>query len=142
MRLYLDSNVLISYVRDEMDHAFNLQYKDCEEFFSLCRTAKLELVISELFLQEVKKIVSLEKKDIEELFDLLGIQIVLFGETDKRKAIQISKETGIHEGDATHIVNAVESDSYCIITWNKKDFGKASRIISCYTPNEFIEDIL
>jgi len=139
MRLYLDSNVLISYLRSEIDKAFNLRFQSSEKFFIACKALGIELIISKLFFDEIKKKIFLEEKDIKEAFKERGINTVFMGSTEKEKILKIMKETEIHFADATHIANAIEYNCECIITWNKKDFEKAEKIIPCKTPEEFIQ---
>jgi hypothetical protein len=64
MRLYLDSNVFIYFIKKEVDSALNFRYVDSANFFALCAKEKHELIISDLFFKEVKKIIFSEKEEI------------------------------------------------------------------------------
>lgn len=139
MRLYLDSNVFISSARSEIDYSFNLRFKDSDDFFSLCRTQKIELVISNLFLLEIKRKIFFEKNYLIDYFDSAGIQIILVEANEKQKALEISNKTGIHFSDALHAATAIKHNCNAIITWNKKDFEKTKELIPCFTPKEFIQ---
>jgi len=68
MRVYLDSNVLISFLRSEIDGAFNLRFQQAADFFSFCRTKKIRLVLSDFFFSEVEKIFFLDKASAMEIF--------------------------------------------------------------------------
>lgn len=140
MRLYLDSNVLISFVRSEIDSAFNLRFKQTEDFFSKCRVYGIELAISDFFLFEIRKIVFLDKKSVQELFDSLGVPIVLVKEAPKEKACAVFRKTGLHFSDSLHVATAIEAKCEAIISWNKKDFEKAKELIPFFTPIEFFQD--
>lgn len=139
MKLYLDSNVLISFLRSEIDRAFNLRFTQTEDFLLLCKSLKIEIVISEFVIFEVKKIIFLEKKDIIEFFEFLEIKEEYANAVPVEKALEISKKIKVHLTDAIHIATAIESNCNSIITWNKKDFEKASTMIKNYTPLEFFE---
>ncbi|MEW6295130.1 MAG: PIN domain-containing protein [Candidatus Diapherotrites archaeon] len=116
MRLYLDSNVLISYLRSEIDKAFNVRFQSSEKFFAACGLLKTELVISQLFLVEIKKKVFSEEKGIKQLFEDFGIKTTIINNVEKDKVLKIMKETEIHFADATHIANAVEYNCEYIST--------------------------
>ncbi|MFH1752378.1 MAG: type II toxin-antitoxin system VapC family toxin [archaeon] len=140
MRLYLDSNVLISYLRSEINGAFNLLFQDAKEFFSLCKKEKIELVVSELFILEVMKVVSLSEKDILEFFCSFGLKTVFVKSVEITEAFCVKKSTGIHFTDSQHIANALKYECDYIITWNKKDFKKAKDLIDFKTPKIFLEE--
>lgn len=141
MRLCLDSNVFISFVRSEIDGAFNLRYKDSENFFTAICSKKIELVISEFFFFEVKKHTALEKQDVIEILEENKIPFVLFGIVSHQKAKEILLKTGIHFSDAVHIANAIETKCDAIITWNKKDFENARHLIASLDPQELVRKI-
>jgi len=92
MRLYLDSNVFISFVRGEIDGAFNLRFKDAEDFFARARKLKTEIVVSELFFMEVKGKISLAKQETIETLEYLELNFLVFENADKNKVIVISQE--------------------------------------------------
>ncbi|MFH1256795.1 MAG: PIN domain-containing protein [Candidatus Diapherotrites archaeon] len=138
MRLYLDSNVLISFLRTEVDKAFNLRFNDSARFFSICREQSIEVVISRLFLQEVEKVISLSEKNVLDVLNSEGLKIVKVEMALRKTTLNISGCAGIHYLDAAHIASALESNSNAIVTWNKKDFEKAKRLIPCISPDEFI----
>ncbi len=140
MRLYLDSNIFISFVREEIDGAFNLRYKDAEIFFSYCIKHKIELVVSDLFFDEVKKIASLERQTTKEILGGLGIFFAATANAAENKAKEISQETGIHLSDAAHVATAIETNCVMIISWNKKDFEKTNNFIPCYSPSELVQN--
>ena len=139
MRLYLDSNVFISVMRSEMDSSVRLLFRDGEDFFSLCKAQGIELVISDLFLKEVKRKTFLEKRDVEEFFGKEKIRIVASKTCGRKGALEIANATGIHFSDAMHVCCALQSGCNAIVTWNKKDFEKARDLIQCFNPVEFVQ---
>ncbi|PJA18538.1 MAG: hypothetical protein COX63_02170 [Candidatus Diapherotrites archaeon CG_4_10_14_0_2_um_filter_31_5] len=72
-RIYLDSNVLISLLREEIDSSFNIRYLESANFFDFCKRNKHILLLSDWFFMEVKKIIFLSKKDVLEEFNRLKV---------------------------------------------------------------------
>lgn len=142
MRLYLDSNVLISFLREEIDSSFNNLYLESERFFSSCKLLGAEIVLSDLFLKEINNIVFLKKEQIFEVFCSFGLSVSFNPNADVEKAEKILKITGLHFADAMHVANALQSGCKAIISWNKKDFEKAATIIPCFSPREFVQSNL
>ncbi|MFH0954800.1 MAG: PIN domain-containing protein [Candidatus Micrarchaeota archaeon] len=142
MRVYLDSNVFISFVKSEIDGAFNLRFVQAEDFFSFCRGKKIGIVLSDHFLFEVAKIAFSDKKSVEKLFLCLGVSVEFVKDASSEQAKIVSQKTGIHRADAVHVAAALESNCNAIVSWNKKDMEKAGRLISCFTPLEFVQGTL
>ena len=139
-RVYLDSNVFISFVREEIDLALNARYLETERFFAFCKKEKHVLIISDWFLQEVKKVICLDKKAVFEEFERLGVAADFINEKiDLGHVYKISKETGLHYTDAAHVSIALENKADFIVTWNLKDFEKAGKLIKCFSPNGILD---
>lgn len=140
-RIYLDSNVFISLVREEIDSAFNLRFQDSQAFLALCEKEEIEIILSGIFFDEVRKITGLDKDSVLEFMRAFGIKLFLIekDENTKEKAIELQKKTKLHFSDSLHTALAVKSSAEIIISWNKKDFKKVSTIIECKNPQEFIE---
>jgi len=79
-RLYLDSNVFISFVREEIDSALNLRYLDSRNFFAFCAKHEHVLLISKWFLEEVERITFLNAKSVFEEFERLSVKTVFVGD--------------------------------------------------------------
>ena len=137
MRLYLDSNVRISFLRTEIDGAFNLRFKDSERFFTICKEQSIELAISSLFLWEVKKVIRLSEKNVFDFFQSEGLKTLPVKQAQDKTARKILRKTGLHYFDAVHAASAIESGCKAVVTWNKKDFEKAKSLIPCISPDEF-----
>ncbi len=142
MKIYLDSNVYISSVREEIDNSLGILFHNSDLFFALCKKNKYTLILSSNFFKEVKSVVSLEKDSIESHLLELGIPVEVINDTGKYKQLahQIMQKTGIHFADAFHVAIAKSTNCNFIVTWNIKDFRKAGEYVECKTPEEFIED--
>ncbi len=138
MRIYLDSNVLIAYLREEMDSAFNLRYLEAGRFFTHCCNKKIILVISDLFLDEVNHVIGLNENDIYDTFKQLEIFFEHISNEPSQRGDIISKQTGIHFTDARHVANALASHCDAVVSFNRKDFIKTKHLISFMMPEEFI----
>lgn len=139
-RFYLDSNVFISFVREEIDSALNLRFVDSENFFALCRKEKCALILSDPFFMEVERVISLKKEGILSEFNRLKIGIELAEKKPQGTLVsKIIKETKIHFADAVHIAVVCENNADAIVTWNKKDFAKAQKFAPCFTPSEILD---
>lgn len=141
-RFYLDSNVFISFVREEVDSSFNLRYVDSENFFAFCRKEKHTLILSDLFFKEVNKVISLKKDDVLEEFKRHEVDATAAEKNpSKERVSRAIKECRIHLADALHAATAYENRADAVITWNKKDFAKAQKFVKCFTPKEILERI-
>ncbi len=134
-RVYLDSNVLISSMREEMDCQLRPLYLEADNFLSKAATANIRIIVSELFLDEVKDYLKISKKDIYQYFTLKGTKTETV-ETNTDFA-RIMESKGIHFPDSVHASTAIASNCECIITFNKKDFKPAKKWIQILLPEEF-----
>lgn len=145
MRLYLDSNVLISLIRSEITRGFNLFYHETEKFFELCRKNKLTLVISELFLKEVKLKLSFKNYDeILEYFDSIfkiKYECVMFSADIKERGRKF-ESLGVHFPDSLHAAFALNANCKYLVTWNKKDFTPVENLITVISPDEAESHVL
>lgn len=136
MRLYLDTNVFIAYVRSEMDRAFNLRFQEAGDFFNWCQKQNAILVISAYFLQEVEKLIGMKPIAVKETFQFLGLSCEYGSDVEYSAMQNVRVITGIHAADAWHVANALHYRCDCIITFNLKDFEKAEKIIPCSSPRD------
>lgn len=143
-RVYLDSNVFISLVREEINGAFNLRFRDSEAFFSLCKKEKIIVVLSDLFFKETERVVGLKREHVLEFLEKYKLEFV-FIETSKdikHKAKEIRNQNALHTTDALHTALALAAESRAVISWNKKDFEKVKSLIECETPLGFTQGFL
>ena len=136
--LYVDSNVLISYIKSEFGGVTRAQVIRVKDFLSKCSLSDYELVLSDLTLNEIRKIAYLEEDEVKQLLSGFGIKFKI--ETTTKGTIELSrvieKKTGIHRPDSIHVALAVQSKSDFIITWNIKDFVKANIFVKSITPDQ------
>jgi len=128
----------MSFIKKEVDSALNFIYIDSANFFALCGKEKHEITLSELFFKEVKKVIFSEKEEVIAWLEEMELNLILVETCNDEKAGKISKEYNIHLADAVHIATTVANKSDAIITWNKKDFIKANKLIESFTPSEFL----
>ena len=139
MKLYLDSNVLISLINQEFGKAFEYMEQAVREFLVVCGEKRHILVLSELFFKEVGDVAGLSKEDVLEYFGgISSVQCVGFGQREQKEAAKLSHTTGIHFPDSLHATIAIQNKCNYIVTWNLKDFDCVEDIINSATPRDFI----
>lgn len=139
-RLYLDSNVFISFVREEIDSAFNLRYLESRNFFAFCAKQKHVLIISGWFLDEVKTIIFLNMEAVFEEFQRMGVKTIFVNKAVSGQLVsEISRNCNLHRGDAIHVAIALENKADFIVTWNEKDFDKARSYIVSVSPSGILD---
>jgi len=138
MRLYVDSNVLISLIKNELNGGFRPLYHYSENFFCLCRERNIIVVISGLFLKEVKSKLSLTEKEIlDYLESICCIKYELAFPTAKiAEENKELKAIGVHYPDSLHAAYALETNCEYLVTWNKKDFEPLENLIRVISPDE------
>ncbi|MBU2476875.1 PIN domain-containing protein [Candidatus Micrarchaeota archaeon] len=136
-RIYLDSNVFISLIREEIDSSLNLLYIDSQNFFSLCSEENHVLILSGWFFEEISRKISFSREEVLQEFKKIGIAFFIVDKKPSKDLISmISKECEIHFGDAIHMAIAYENKADFIATWNKKDFEKGNKFVKCFSPKE------
>lgn len=142
-RIYLDSNVFISLVKDEIGRDFTLLSEDSRIFVDICSKMGFVLVLSSWFIKEVERVISLTKEDIVETMQERGVvfEFVKPMENVSKEAKRIARSYNLHYNDAIHVAIAKEYECDFIVSWNKKDFEKVENIIKCKTPKEIISEV-
>ena len=133
-RIYLDSNVFISFVKEEIDPHFRGLFAEAQNFFIKAKLNGYVLVLSELFLFETEKRAHFDKKWVSIELDKIGVAYEWFTSPTNSAPIEISAM--IHFPDSLHVVLALESRSEYIVTFNIKDFLPANRWIKVIKPDE------
>ncbi len=131
MKLYLDSNVFISLIKEELDKNLRPLYLEAEEFFSYVSTKQIILVLSELFFEEVYKISNFKKERVIQYFKKIDVPVLIIEKNQMGGEVK-----GIHYPDSKHAATAIKFGCKYIITFNTKDFENL-REIDSITPNEF-----
>jgi len=127
MRLYIDSNVIISLFREEIGHNLRPLYQEAELFIEKMKIGGDILIISSLALKEINKICKTQTEDVISYFKENNI---LFEYAQKKAFLKTSnfESKGIHFPDSMHIAIAITNYCHAIITFNKKDFDKQTEI--------------
>src|SRR3989344_2702329 len=125
-RFYIDSNVLISLLREEMNGNFRLLFKEADAFFNYAKKTGSVIVVSELFFSEVEDKIYLNKEAVLEQLLSLGAIVESAGGFSEDYKLQTKKfeMKGIHRLDAKHLAIAIWAKCDAIVTFNKKDFEK------------------
>jgi len=139
-RIYLDSNVFISLVGDEIGRDFTLLSEDSRKFAAVCAKKGFILVLSTWLFKEVKGVISFEREDIIGVIQEQGINFELSEpkQNISKEIMRIRRDFGLHHSDAVHVAIAKYAGCDLIVSWNKKDFEKAESIVKCRTPKEII----
>jgi len=136
VKIYLDSNVLISLIKEEIGKPVRLMYENAKLFFECCKKSKITLTISQLFLDEVKYALPLTEREILNYFDSIHELNYEFVEITK-KDVKKSNKFNIHKADALHAAIAINNNCDYLVTWNIRDF-KELKEIKIREPTDFI----
>lgn len=141
MRVYVDTNVYISSIRQEIGFNYRLLGDMSDTFFAACAKKGIIIVISDVVLFEIIKIVKLDESDVFGFFEErnLHFEYTITKKTTKQEGERMMREAGIHYMDAIHVANAKNNKCDLLITWNMNDFDKTQRIIRAMTPESFPE---
>lgn len=135
MKLYVDSNVFISLIREEVFLNRTL-FDEALSFFEKVHERKDTIVISELTLKEIKKIGYTEKEEIVEQIKNKKIKAEYIPSNYKIEFTKFEK-LGIHIPDSIHVAIAIKERCDCIVTFNIKDLKLANNFIKVIEPSEY-----
>ncbi len=136
MRIYLDSCVFISLAKKEFGFNSRPLFVEAENFLLSSIKSRHEIVLSNLFFDEVKKKTKMPKESICGYFENIGADFSCHeseGFVDFRKF----EDMGIHFPDSIHLALAVNLNCNCIVTFNVVDFENAEKIINIFLPSDF-----
>lgn len=139
MRIYLDSNVLISALRSEIGKNFRLLASEADDFLAcVAKSSAIIIILSDFCLWEIKKKIYLDEDSIMEYLNSLSINAERIDsmEDDIREAKKIER-MGVHPQDSRHAAIALRTTCDCIVTFNKKDFEPVQHLIVIKEPAEF-----
>lgn len=139
MRLYLDSNIFISWIKGEFGRKFEFMENSVARFLDWCGRERHTLLLSDLFFYEVKKITGINAEGVFERLKEFEVPIEIVETTmhDKENADGLERKRGVHKMDARHATLAMKSNAYYIITWNRKDFENVEDKVRIASPNDF-----
>ncbi len=141
MRLYIDSNVLIGYFKDELGGLTQAHMIRVKEFLEQCESGGHIVILSDLVFDEIEKHAYHNEREVLDFLDSFDLKsIVIYGsDEDYQKAKEIGKSTGIHFPDNLHVQLALRSKADAVVTWNIKDFEKVKGIIDVFRPSELFK---
>ncbi|MDO8647982.1 MAG: PIN domain-containing protein [Candidatus Diapherotrites archaeon] len=121
MRIYLDSNVLISLIKEEINSQLRALFIEAERFFRNAKAKGHTLVISEFFLMEVGKICKISRAQIIEYFEMMEVktEIACLNEKIIR---EMAQRIRLHYPGNFHAAIALANKCDCIVTFNGRDF--------------------
>ena len=134
MRLYIDSNVFISLIREEVSTKRSL-FAEAKSFFEKVAIQEDIVIISELNIFEVNKKCFIKKEELLSILNQLSIKYEL--SKDITKDSRNIALLGVHYPDCIHASTAINTKCTCIITFNKKDFEVISSTIPILEPNNY-----
>ncbi len=135
-RIYLDSNVFISLVNEEINGRIRPLFIEARLFFNEVKKRGDVLVLSEFFFREVEKICYMRSEDVLVFFEQKGIRLEIIEEKENLNTWRF-KQKGLHSSDAAHAAIAIKHNCDCIVTFNLKDFEKISEFIKIFLPAGF-----
>jgi predicted nucleic acid-binding protein len=134
MKLYVDSNVFISLIREEVSNNRTL-FDEALSFFEKVQKRKDTIVISELIFYEILKKSFNSRDDVRER---LGELKISFEEVeDEINLLKEVKESKIHYPDCVHANTAIKTNCDYIITFNLKDFILINNKITVIQPRNY-----
>ena len=134
MKLYVDSNVFISLIREEVSINRTL-FDEALIFFERVQERKDTILISQLVFDEIQKICFNSREDVIEKFTKLNISIKEV--KDELNLLKEVKESKIHYPDCINANTAIKTNCSCIITFNTKDYLNIRNKIKIVQPRDY-----
>ncbi|MDD5148155.1 MAG: type II toxin-antitoxin system VapC family toxin [Candidatus ainarchaeum sp.] len=135
-RVYLDSNVFISWINQEINGNFRPLFAEAELFFRKAKEQGNVLVLPGLFFQEVERKTYQNKESVLAYFETRGIKTEIV-QAPENLPLKDFLDKGVHFLDAFHAAIAIEKNCGCIVTFNVKDFEKIKEKIEIFLPSDF-----
>ncbi|MBM3282428.1 MAG: type II toxin-antitoxin system VapC family toxin [Candidatus Diapherotrites archaeon] len=135
-RIYLDANVFISYVKQEMGWDIRGLFIEAKEFLIRVKEKKDTIILSDLFFYEVRKKTRMEIESIIGVFQSLGIEHEVVELSAKLNLTEYER-AGIHYPDSLHVGIAVWKKCDIIVTFNINDFLSAAKWIKAIQPSYY-----
>ena len=135
-RIYLDTNVFISWIDKELGANYRPLFEEADAFFDWVKANDACLVLSNWFFEEAERVYYSASDAVIKTFTDAAIRIEVVIEK-RRPAIGDFVRRGLHTADAIHAAIALKHKCDCIVTFNVKDFRKADDLIRSLQPNEF-----
>ena len=138
MKVFVDSNVFISYFQDEFGGGLEFMSYRTAQFLDRTLSCTHNIIISNHVLMEICAItLSSEKEMLDELSHYSDkIKIVNETETDIKNAEILNSKYHVGKADCLFFIIAEREKCECIVTWNKKHFNLFNNKIRILDPSE------
>ncbi|MEW6295000.1 MAG: type II toxin-antitoxin system VapC family toxin [Candidatus Diapherotrites archaeon] len=135
-RIYLDSNVFISFINKEIGRNVRGLFVEVKLFLEKVKEKEGVLVLSEWFFREAERYCYLTKDEILRYFRKNRIKTEVIEEKETL-SLKGFRGRGIHYADLLHAATAIKYKCDCIVTFNVNDFEKIKDKIEIFEPLEF-----
>ncbi|MBR9678293.1 MAG: type II toxin-antitoxin system VapC family toxin [Nanoarchaeota archaeon] len=138
MKIYVDSNVLISIVLSDFGKNLEFMSLRSQELIERVLACEYAAVISDLTVEEFEKITKLSKADLKELFKTNPhkLEIISVEQRDINRVKELSKLGVKGKKDCIHAAIALRTKCDVICTWNIPDFKAIKNLIRVLKPSE------
>ncbi len=134
MKLYVDSNVFISLIREEVSVNRTL-FDEALSFFERIQERKDTIVISELVFDEIQRICFNSKEELLEKF--LKLDIPVEEVKNETTLLREVKESKIHYPDCINANTAIKTKCDYLVTFNTKDYICINNKITILQPRDY-----
>jgi predicted nucleic acid-binding protein len=135
-RFYLDANIIISFIRQEIGFMSRGLFIEVNNLFEYMKENNITGVISDLCLEEIETIIKVKKEDVQ--FSLKNQSIITeFVSTEEKLDEERFSLLGVHYADALHLAIAIHFHCDALVTLNTKDFNMAKKWVNIIDPREF-----
>ena len=137
MRIYVDTNIIISLVTGEFGGNYEFMEERTRMFLAICEQEGHILIVSDWMTNEITKVKPYCSMWIQDFAAENIIEYVELTKGDRVKAKTLANARGIHYSDARHVQLALKAKADAIVTWDS-DFQKVTDLIKVLTPEHFI----
>lgn len=126
MKIYVDSNVFISIINGDFGKSYEFMDLRSIDFLKKSSGKGYDILISDLVLEEFKKVTKLTDNDFYEILldNKVNYTLIEFDKNDIELAETLVNKFVKGDKDALHAGIALNRNCELLCTWNKKDFEK------------------
>lgn len=135
-RIYLDTNVFISWVDTELGKGLRGLFAEAGLFMDKVKAARDTIILSDWFFAEVKRVGYWTKAEVIREFERNGVNVELVV-PEERLNVKEWQHLGVPRSDAAHVAIAVHARCDCIVTFNVRDFEPARHRIKVCEPKDY-----
>lgn len=135
MRIYLDTNVIISLVRGEFGKGNEFMEEGVRRFLTICKEDEHVLIVSDYMKKELVRNEPHAKDWEHDFAEGIIVEHVAEKPCDVILARKLKKGIRTHFDDAFHMAIALRTNANLIVTWNLKDYENSP--VKAVTPDFF-----